>query len=176
MARKREDILEDNDKNIKVVDQQKKKTPIALIITVSVIAALAIIISSALPFIFIFGAALFQDNIEFKNEDNKVYIDKYKATIENINNYYDEENECYVMQFKYDRDGEVNKNSSIFAGYENYLEIIYTLKDKDGYIIGEEYLSIDDYDKFDKIKKSIYYCDDNALDVYSIEATKVTKY
>lgn len=135
-----------------------------------------VIASTVLPFVILFGIALSDEVYDFRQEDTKIYIEDIKTTIENTNNYYDKEDECYVMQFKVDRDGEISKKNSIFGEYERTLEVIYTLKDKDGYVIGEEYLMIDNYENNNKFKKSVYYCDDNAKDIDYIEAREVTVY
>lgn len=178
MTKKREEIIEDKIEDIKVVETSKKKTPVALIIVVSVIVSFAIILSAVLPFLIVFGfLAIGEDEIEFKTvEENKIEIPSKNTTVEKINDYYDKEDECYVLQFKVDREGEIDKKKSGFFDIGTTLEVRYIFKDKDDYVIGEEVLTVDDFDSNNKVKKNVYYCDDNAKDVEKIEAKEVTIY
>lgn len=177
MAKKNEEIMDNKVEEIKVVEKSKKKTPVALIIVISIIISITIILSAVLPFVIAFGFLAFsEDDIEFKTvEENKIEIPSKNTTIEKINDYYDKEEECYVLQFKVDREGKIEKKSGFF-GSDTTLEVRYVFKDKDDYVIGEETLIIDDFDSNNKLKRNVYYCDDNAKDVEKVEAKEITAY
>lgn len=177
MTKKREEI-ENKETEIKVVEKHKKKTPVVLIISVSIIVSLAIIISSILPFFVTFGfLSFFEEDVDFKTVDNnRVEIPSENMIIEKTNDYYAKEDECYVLQFKVDHEKEDKKKTTFFSSWNSTLEVTYFLKDKDGYVIGEELLILDDFDSYDKVKKNIYYCDDNAKNVDNVEVKKITVY
>lgn len=177
MAKKKEEIMDNKIEEIKVVETRKKKTPVGLIIIVSIIVSIAIIVSAILPFIFAFGLfALTEDELDFKVVDeNKISIPSEKTVVEKVNDYYDKEDECYILQVKVDREEKKEKSKSFFDT-ETYLEVTYSFKDEDDYVIGEEILTIDDFGSSNKVKKNVYYCDDNAKKVKSVEVKKVSLY
>lgn len=176
MNKKSEEVSNRND-DIRVGETTRKKAPVGLIITVVIIASIAVIISSVLPFLFIFGLTIFEEEVEFKNiNENTISIPSENTTIENVNNYYDKEDECYVLQFRMDREKDTKKKSSFFSNYDTTLEVTYSLKDKDGYVIGEETLMIENFERNNKVKQSVYYCEDDAREVDSVEAREVTLY
>lgn len=177
MTKKKEEIVDNNIEEIRVVEASKKKTPVGLIIGVSVIIGIAIVFSTVLPFIFTFGIfALAEDELDFKVVDeNKISIPSENTMVERVNEYYDKEDECYILQVKVDHD-EKKKKSSTFFDTDTSLEVTYLFKDEDGYVIGEEILTVDDFDNSDKVKKNVYYCEGNAKKVKSVEVKKVSLY
>ncbi|MCH5167018.1 MAG: hypothetical protein J1F35_03910 [Erysipelotrichales bacterium] len=169
-------------KNENAVDNTtnvKKKSNKKLIILLIVVVAIIMILSVILPFAFIFGVALlFSGDTEYKSiDENTIKIPEYNITVEVTDTKYDKEDECFILYTKIDREDKV-KNSKIkeFFDYGTSLEVMYKFKDADGYVVGTEYLNIDEIDKVDKWKESVFYCGSYADEITSFEFDSVNVY
>ena len=161
------------EENVKVVKKSNKKL-IALLI---VIAVVVFILSIIVPFIIVFGFAfLFSGDAEFENvNDNIVKIPGYNTTVEVVDSEYDEEEGCFVLYTKVEKGKTEEKKINKFFDIGSSLDVAYVFKDKDGYVLGTEYLYIEDFDKGDKWKQNVYYCDSYAesIDSYVVDSVNV---
>lgn len=164
--------LKSEDKDIKPKKSNKK-----FIITFIIAIGAFIILSYIIPFLFIFGAAfLFTGHIDYEEvNENIINVPKYNMTVEVTETKYDEEEKCFILYAKVDKENFDKKSKkTIFKG--NHLEVTYKFKDEDGYVIGTEYLNVDEIDKNNKWKETVYFCGSYADTVKDFEVDSVSVY
>ena len=135
-----------------------KKRYIALIV-------LAVILMYCLPFIFIMGVAFLVDGTtKFEKVEETYVVSKGKVTIDTLSGTYDTEKKVYILS------GELhNKTKSDI----DYVNIDFSLYDKDGNSLGQAYGNIGKIKKDKAWKFNIIYEDINASEVVSFELDSV---
>lgn len=158
----------------KIEEKPKKKIGPVKIVIISVIAYCLI---SIIPFAFIFLIGLLENSkTDFVVNNNVVNISNGKIVVEQLGSYYNEKTECFVIENKIERLDNLKKGFFGFIDDSMYLDVTFTLKDKDGYIIGNSFLSVPDLEKNDKWKLFTTFCEDGAKEVASFEVTRANVY
>lgn len=152
----------------------KKNNHVVLIIVLSIVAIFMVVGFMAVPFI-ILGviSSSWESKSYFESiNDTTISIPPANMVVSVTEEYYNQEDRCYVLVTKAERSLE---NDDDFWGTSD-IGVIYDFKDKDGYSLGELELVIDNVNSNDKWKRRVYFCGDEAEEVAGYEISDVLFY
>lgn len=159
--------------NENIVEKKKMNNVVKIVI----VAVVAYLLVKLIPFFFIFGIGLLGDSkTDAEINGTSAIVKNGNFYIETLNNYYNSENKCYVIETKIEKKGELKKNFFSLFGDERSLNITYTLKDNEGFILGTAYVYADGVNNDNKWKLFTEYCDNGADKISSIEITEINVY
>ena len=141
----------------------KKKRNLIVIIAVTIGILVYIC-----PFLLIIaGIYIDSKKTDFEVNNNIVYIDKGKITIDNVSSYYNEEEELYyIIGYAH------NNSDKSFSG----VTLTYRIYDKNGVILGDSTTFLDNFEKGKVWKFKIIYSDIDSKDVGNVEFINVDTY
>lgn len=152
----------------------KKNNHVVLIIVLSIVAIFMVVGFMAVPFI-ILGviSSSWESKSYFESiNDTTISIPSANMVVSVTEEYYNQEDKCYVLVTKAERSLE---NDDDFWGTSD-IGVIYDFKDQDGYSLGELELVIDNVNSNDKWKRRVYFCGDEAEEVAGYEISNVMFY
>ncbi len=152
----------------------KKNNHVVLIIVLSIVAIFMVVGFMAVPFI-ILGviSSSWESKSYFESiNDTTISIPPANMVVSVTEEYYNQEDRCYVLVTKAERSLE---NDDDFWGTSD-IGVIYDFKDQDGYSLGELELVIDNVNSNDKWKRRVYFCGDEAEEVAGYEISDVLFY